>query len=492
MSRAPTRADVRRLDDGERQALHAATLRALQRMPYLAVVLYNLRPVAVPGSGGVSVDRRWRLYIDPQVYGSWTPEQQANALLHEAGHLLRHHDARARAIGADDPQRWNIAADLGVNEDLVRPRGDAAALPPTSADLPETYGLRRGRTAEERYVHLDPRATAAEGSPSVAPAGEVGGAGAGGGARAPEPGADPAAGPAVGTGETPPGHVPACGSGAGGEPLPWELPDDVTAFDDQSPPERASGDDSGVAAAAEGGGPRGGEDDLAGVSEAEAELLRRETAQRIAEHDSGRGAVPQGLRRWAGGVLAPPQVDWRQQLAAAIRRAFSFVAGRVDYTYKRPSRRRIPGVILPSMHQPSPSVVTLIDTSASMRDTQLHAALSEVEGICRQGGVRGRSHRVLVVDAAVQGVQHVSRASDVVLRGGGGTDMRRGIAAALDLRPRPDVLIVLTDGMTPWPETVPSSVRVVVVLIPPPRRGARSRVVPPPAWATVVEVGTAA
>ena len=38
------------------------------------------------------------------------------------------------------------------------------------------------------------------------------------------------------------------------------------------------------------------------------------------------------------------------------------------------------------------------------------------------------------------------------LKGGGGTDMVAGIEAALLNRPKPDSILVLTDGYTPFPE----------------------------------------
>jgi hypothetical protein len=62
--------------------------------------------------------------------------------------------------------------------------------------------------------------------------------------------------------------------------------------------------------------------------------------------------------------------------------------------------------------------------------------------------------------------------------------MGAGITAAAGLRPRPSVVVVLTDGMTPWPASPPPGVRVVVALIGPGRAG----VPRPPAWARVVEV----
>jgi len=65
----------------------------------------------------------------------------------------------------------------------------------------------------------------------------------------------------------------------------------------------------------------------------------------------------------------------------------------------------------------------------------------------------------------VHAVRRVSRPAQVVLAGGGGTDMGAGIAAAAALRPRPSVVIVLTDGWTPWPPAPPRGIRVVVGLL---------------------------
>jgi predicted metal-dependent peptidase len=43
------------------------------------------------------------------------------------------------------------------------------------------------------------------------------------------------------------------------------------------------------------------------------------------------------------------------------------------------------------------------------------------------------------------------------MKGGGGTDMGAGIEAAMEERIKPDVLIVITDGMTSWPENPPKA-----------------------------------
>jgi Mg-chelatase subunit ChlD len=57
------------------------------------------------------------------------------------------------------------------------------------------------------------------------------------------------------------------------------------------------------------------------------------------------------------------------------------------------------------------------------------------------------------------------QARDVQLLGGGGTDMGAGLAKAAEIRPRPDLIVVLTDGHTPWPEAPPRGIRVIVGLM---------------------------
>ncbi|MFE0465160.1 VWA-like domain-containing protein [Kitasatospora sp. NPDC058965] len=85
------------------------------------------------------------------------------------------------------------------------------------------------------------------------------------------------------------------------------------------------------------------------------------------------------------------------------------------------------------------------------------------------------------------------RAEGIPLLGGGGTDLRTGFRTAL--RTRPDVIVVLTDGQTPWPGERPPC-RTVVGLFPR-RRAAYDEDDPdyvpdrPPPWARVVEIGAA-
>jgi predicted metal-dependent peptidase len=221
----------------------------------------------------------------------------------------------------------------------------------------------------------------------------------------------------------------------------------------------------------------------AGLSEIGRQLLARDVARRITEHQRRRGDVPSGWQRWADEVLTPV-VNWRRQLAAAVRRGVADVAGRVDFTYRRPSRRAAatPDVVLPSLRQPLPQVAMVLDTSGSMSDGMLAQALGEVGGVLRSLGLGRRNLRVICCDAQAYGQQRILDARDVRLLGGGGTDMGAGLTAAAGLRPRPDLVIVLTDGHTPWPPRAPDRMRVVV--------GLMDEAGHAPDWAATVHIDT--
>ncbi|MEU6773119.1 VWA-like domain-containing protein [Streptomyces sp. NPDC046759] len=234
-----------------------------------------------------------------------------------------------------------------------------------------------------------------------------------------------------------------------------------------------------------------GPDGAHGLSEQERDAIRFRVAQGI----RGRpGSAPRGWRRWAEEVFHPPQ-PWRRLLGAALRSAVSAAGAGEDYSYGRPARRSavLPGVVLPSLRRRPPRVCVVIDTSGSVSDAELGSALLEVAAICRAVGGRRDLVSVLSCDAAARTVKPLCRTEGIELVGGGGTDLRTGFARAL--RGRPDAVVVLTDGQTPWPAERPSC-RTVVGLFP--RSGGSYdeddpgyRPDVPPAWARVVTIGPA-
>jgi len=228
-----------------------------------------------------------------------------------------------------------------------------------------------------------------------------------------------------------------------------------------------------------------GDCECPGIPSWQAGLLRRQVAQDVLSQAKLAGDVPAGMLRWAEQTLAP-KVDWRRLLAAELRRAVAEVAGAVDYSYRKPSRRAsvAGGVVLPALRRPVPEIAVVCDTSGSMSEDLLVMALAEVDGLLRSLGA-ARQLRVLACDTAVSTAQRVTSARQVELVGGGGTDMGTGIAAAARLRPRPAVCVVLTDGYTPWPGVPPRGMRVVVGLL---REGPDTAGWEPPPWARTVRV----
>ncbi len=82
-------------------------------------------------------------------------------------------------------------------------------------------------------------------------------------------------------------------------------------------------------------------------------------------------------------------------------------------------------------------------------------------------------------------VRRVASSRAIELVGGGGTDMAQGIVTALRLRPRPSLVVVLTDGETPWPASPPRGTHVVAGLLGP-------FPADPPAWVRRVRIPDAA
>ncbi|GAA3125111.1 hypothetical protein GCM10017687_44290 [Streptomyces echinatus] len=129
-------------------------------------------------------------------------------------------------------------------------------------------------------------------------------------------------------------------------------------------------------------------------------------------------------------------------------------------------------MLLPSLRRTPPRVCVVIDTSGSVSDAELGSALLEVAAIARAVGGRRDLVSVVSCDAAAGIAVPLCRAESMELIGGGGTDLRSGFARALRSVPRPDVIVALTDGQTPWPSAQPPC-RTVVGLFPTPRRSRR-------------------
>ena len=228
----------------------------------------------------------------------------------------------------------------------------------------------------------------------------------------------------------------------------------------------------GVAMPYEAGAP-GAEGAPPGFTKPEADLIRDQVAREVLSQQYGN--LPAGLMRWAKQRLQPPQIPWERELSAQTQSAAVMARGVGDYSYAKISRRygMVTKVIMPSVVRPQPEVAVVVDTSGSMReDHELALVLAEIPGIVRALG----QQRVPVIccDTVAAPAQLIAHVNQLELVGGGGTDMGAGIEAALKLHAK--VIIVLTDGYTPWPAELRHGVHVVVGLV---SQGERVEVPPP-------------
>jgi len=198
-----------------------------------------------------------------------------------------------------------------------------------------------------------------------------------------------------------------------------------------------------------------GETDPQELDEIETEQIRVAVAKQMSDAMKA-GTLPAGWERWVGRKLRPV-IDWKKVLRHRVSRAINHSVGaRIDYSFARPSRRQ-------SVYQPlippalsgnlTGQIACVVDTSGSIDDLQLTRILSEVCGILE---VFNTPVTIIPCDAKAYAPILLTRSTDLrqitSMPGGGGTNMIRGIEAALDLKPIPDVVVVLTDGYTRYPE----------------------------------------
>ena len=189
--------------------------------------------------------------------------------------------------------------------------------------------------------------------------------------------------------------------------------------------------------------------DFPGVGLSRLEAIREQVAQEVLK---SRGTSPAGIVRWANG-RGKSQVSWQQILYSRVKRGAQLKSGQVNYSYSRPSRRQIANVILPSLRRPVINVAIVIDSSGSMSQDDLNIAYSETRSVSMNNATGDLT--LISCDAQAVVVAENRLPDSVELIGGGGTDMGSGINLCAEFRRIPDVVIVITDGFTPWPVQLP-------------------------------------
>ena len=410
--------------------LAAARYMCVDQNPYFGKALWSLVPVEVEdmmSSHGsfIATDDKWRLYFDPKEIEKYSVQVFANLLVHELQHNLKQHSKRvpsfcvSQGIDTDSfKQIANALTDCEINDDLQQEKKE---LPPQGC-FPVPFGKKWGVNFKDDECFEDYALKwLAKYPPQDNPNSGDGENSEGDG--------DKQEGGKSGSSNPSPMN---CGSGAHGKKEPWEKPDDDTS--------------------------------TPAISEAEGDIIRRNTAMDILEHEKTRGTVPAHLKRWAEETITV-KINPRKEMAAMIRNSIIEVKGQVNYSWKRQSRRvsAYKRIILPGLLEPVPDVLVLVDTSGSMSGKALGQALALTGKVLKALGQQ--NIRVICVDAAMQATQKIFRADQITLAGGGGTDMSIGLLHAETMKPKPHLVILITDGYTPWPSRRPKVDKILICLV---------------------------
>lgn len=408
--------------------------------PYIADTLLNLAPVPVPGlPHAMGVTEGLVMYFNPERVVEDPELSQkhimAACLVHECEHILR---GMWRLAALPDKDLANIAGDLAINCVL---RHEGWTLPSWVCypDLPE-FDFPLFLTLEQYYELLQQRANDEYGGSTQKMMndllGDEEGDGQGGGGSSGDDdgnGQGSAQGgkkwrPDIGSG--------GCGSVAGGVPdkqLEQEL------------------------------------DRQYGRSEVEVESIRRNTLDALEDWITNKG-IGSDSGRWKElleNKIKQPDVNWKALLRRMVRRTVGQMKfGSRDYSIRRFSiSSPFLGVVLPSLIDQEVNIAFIRDTSASMGNRELNSANNEIIGAMKRAGTQ----TCWLIDADVD-VHQCKRVRlrdipKVPVLGRGGTSFVPALEFAAKLRPKPNVIVYLTDGHGHAPASSPANTQVVWCIV---------------------------
>ncbi len=381
--------------------LAAARTRLILDKPFLGALVLRLPMNAASADWcpTTATDAR-AFYYNPDYIDALSMDQTQFMLAHEALHCALSHFARRQHRVR---HKWDLACDYAINPLLI---DDGLKPPPNALVMP----MYKGMTAEEIYPliedddesetldkHAYDRDNQAQGS----------------GSRMSERD--------LSEGRTPP-----------------EQPQDGDQGGDRSSePEQADG-------AAE---PQP-------LNPSEQETLSVQWQQRMAgaaQQAMQSGKLGGELKRMIDHLLQP-QLPWRMLLA----RYMSALA-RDDYSYSRPSRRE-GDFILPSLRSQQMDLVIAIDTSGSIKDSEIDEFVNEIDAL--KGQIRARV-TLLPCDAVLcegspfrfEPWEQFQRPE--AIKGGGGTSFVPVFQWVESAGVQPDLLVYFTDADGAFPEREP-------------------------------------
>lgn len=392
------------------------------RAPYFSHIFFGFVPVAVPGLDTMGVTKNLVLYYDP----AWirtidSPEKIAGALFHECTHVPGQHCDRCTELElhkipgsicscddcSENRKLAGIAADWTINQNN---REAGWVLPDGKGTYPEDKGHPNGLILEKYYELLKKE----KGKKGGQPAGKSGE-------------------------KSDPGQQQDQGDGS------------TNTADSPKTPGIGTGGCGGIA-----GNPRPFEkelDEKYGRSEIEQLAIIKQTAQAVKDHiaQHGRGSVPGHIVESVEKSLDHrSKIRWQKELDVILKKCCGRIeAGGTDFSMARPSKRsHARQQLRPGLVSYQPEVCFIEDTSGSMGKKQILECTVQMVGILKSLGIE--SAWFIQADTTVAAPPRKIRVRDLLrtmeIHGRGGTDFDEALRAAEKLKPKPDIIIYLTDG----------------------------------------------
>ena len=170
-------------------------------------------------------------------------------------------------------------------------------------------------------------------------------------------------------------------------------------------------------------------------------------------------------------------------LASVVRTATSSNKGATSRTFKKPSRLILPNDgKLRGRTRSLPNCTVVVDTSGSMQSWN---AQDEALTVIAKAIRHLRSPRIICADTEMQASKRYSAFKQFEWVGGGGTDMGVAVTDAYKAD-KPSVIVLITDGLTPWPEKL--GCKLIIALVGNKLSASNRKDVPK--WARVVDCQT--
>jgi predicted metal-dependent peptidase len=423
--------------------LAAARTKLILDKPFLGALVLRLPMQATESDWcpTTATDAR-KFYYNPEYIDSLSMSQTQFMLAHEALHCALSHFARRQHR---IQHRWDLACDYAINPLLIE---DGLTPPPNCQVMPEYLGM----TAEEIYPLIDENDDSDTIDKHLFDEDNQSGGGQQGKSQDQPEQNDPQSGAGQGGDSEERKDKDKDGAGKGTSAAPKKGNSDDG--DDPDPNQNGSQQDDRPEPRDEKPN-QGGDPTPPPLSNDERQTLEVQWQQRLA------GAAQQAMQSGKmGGTIArlidhllQPQLPWRMLLAR-----YMTAVARDDFTYMRPSRRE-GDAILPSLRSSQVELVVAIDTSGSIRATEMDEFLSEVSAL--KGQMRARV-TLLACDTEIpEDAPWVYEpwedfSCPVKIDGGGGTDFRPVFQWLDAQHQQPQLLVYFTDARGLFPPAEPN------------------------------------